>query len=40
LFPPFSRLLSLDRFILHIGHILGGTLPVGIEDEALVMLGL
>lgn len=40
LLAPFSRLLSLNRFVFYISHILRGTLPVWIEDQALVMLGL
>lgn len=40
LFPPLGRLLSLDGFVLHIGHILGRALPIGVENEPLIVFGL
>lgn len=37
---PLGGLLFLQRLVLHVGDVLRGSLPVGVQDEALVVLCL
>jgi hypothetical protein len=40
LFTSLGRLLSLDSLVLDIRDILGSALPVGVQDQTLVVFGL
>jgi hypothetical protein len=39
-FAPLGSLLLKELFVLHIGDILNSTLPVGVQDQSLVVFGL
>ena len=40
LFSSFRRLLLENCFVLHVGHVLRRSLPVRVENQSLVVLGL